>query len=75
MSLCGTHLAPRVSAGPQQLDQVGLETDTWATVTSCAVLEVVGTLTEARAAAGDGIESLKKMCVAQGAAVARVGKT
>lgn len=60
MSVRGTRLAPRVSAGPQQPDQVGLETDTRATVTACAVLEVAGTLTEARAAVGDGIEPLKK---------------
>lgn len=60
LSVCGSHLVPRVSAGPQRLDQVGLERDTRATVTSCAVLEVVGTLTEARARAGDGIKPLNK---------------
>lgn len=58
-SVCGTHLAPRLSAALQRPGQVGLET-TRATVASCAVLEVAGTLTEARAVAGDGIEPPKK---------------
>lgn len=55
LSAFGPHLASRVSAGLQQLDQVGLETETRATVTSGAGLAAVGTLAEIRAVAGDGM--------------------
>lgn len=55
LSAFGPHLTSRLSAGPQRLDQVGLETETRATVTSGTGLLVVGTLAEARAVAGDDI--------------------
>lgn len=55
VSVFGPHLAPRILEGPHRLDQVGLETDMRATVASCAELPAVGTLSEARAAAGDDI--------------------
>lgn len=62
----GAHLAPRFS---QWLDQVGLETETRAMVNSEAGLAAVGTLAEARAAVGDGIEPLRK-CPRPGSAEA-----
>lgn len=60
LSVFGPHLAPRILEGPHRLDQVGLETDTRATVASCAELPAVGTLSEARASAGDGIGPPRK---------------
>lgn len=72
-SVFGPHLAPRVSEGLQRLDQVGLETDPRATVTSFVWLAVVGTLMEARAAVGDGIGLPKECAWPGGTAVARGG--
>lgn len=60
LSALGPQLAPRVSAGPQRLDQVGPETATRATVISGAGLVAMGTLAEARGAAGDGIGPPRK---------------
>lgn len=60
LSAFGPHLASSVSVGLQWLDQVGLETETRATVTSGAGLAAVGTLAETRAAAGDGIGPSRK---------------
>lgn len=60
LSAFGPHLASRASAGLQRLDQVGVETETRVTVTSGAGGAAVGTLTETRAAAGDGIGPSRK---------------
>lgn len=60
LSTFGPHLVSKVSAGLQRLDQVGLETETRATVTSGARLAAAGTLAEARAAAGDGMGPQRK---------------
>lgn len=73
LSALGPHLVPKVSAGPQPLDQVGLEAETRATVTSGAGLAAVGTLAEALAAAGVGIRPRK--CPRPRAVVVRLGKT
>ena len=73
LSAFGLHLAPKVSAGPQRLDQVGPETETRATVTSGAGLAAEDALAEARAVAGDGIGPSRK-CPWPLAVVARVGK-
>lgn len=63
LSVFGSHLAPRISEGRHRLDQVGLETDTRSTVTSYAGLALSSArpwLSEARAAAGDGIGPLAR---------------
>lgn len=62
LSIFGLHLALSISEGPHRLDQVGLETDTRAPVTFCAGLAVVGTLSEGRAAAEDGISLQGSVC-------------
>lgn len=49
-----------VSVGSQCLNQVGLETETRATVTSGLELVVMGTLAEARVATGDDIGPPRK---------------